>query len=291
MKQHISFSELKNWEFCPYYHKLVYLDGLKGFKGNIFTAFGKAVHNVCEKAAQKKITSAEATTIFEKNFKKELDSLDSSDYIKDAAAEAEMLEQGKKLAPLAFPALIAKFTEFEVISAEEKLYEPIEKIVEKAARVNNNSSLSNRKNSNSSLSSRNNFKGFIDLVIKTNEAGKEKYIIIDWKTCSWGWNMEKKSDPMVIYQLVLYKHFFCRKHNINPRSVEVYFGLLKRTAKKNQVELLRVTSGKRRTGNALSFMNKALINIRNQNFFKNRLKCRNCEFYQAECITRKIKKN
>ena len=46
---HISYSELKDWVHCAFYHKLTRIDKLKGFKGNAFTAFGTAVHAVCEK--------------------------------------------------------------------------------------------------------------------------------------------------------------------------------------------------------------------------------------------------
>ena len=48
-KPHISFSELKDWSTCAFYHKLVHHDKLKGFKGNEYTAFGSAIHTVCEK--------------------------------------------------------------------------------------------------------------------------------------------------------------------------------------------------------------------------------------------------
>ncbi len=48
MRQHISFSELKIWNECPYKHKLVYIDEAKKFLGNEYTAFGTAVHHVCE---------------------------------------------------------------------------------------------------------------------------------------------------------------------------------------------------------------------------------------------------
>ena len=44
----ISFSELKNWKECPYRHKLIYIDKLPNFEGNEFTAFGTAIHAVCE---------------------------------------------------------------------------------------------------------------------------------------------------------------------------------------------------------------------------------------------------
>ncbi len=72
------------------------------------------------------------------------------------------------------------------------------------------------------------FKGFIDVVIKTPDG---KYHIIDWKTCSWGWDARRKNDKMVTYQLALYKNYFCQKHNIDPKKVETYFAFLKRTAK------------------------------------------------------------
>ena len=46
---HISYSELKDWKFCPFYHKLTRVDKIDGFKGNAYTAFGTAMHSVCEK--------------------------------------------------------------------------------------------------------------------------------------------------------------------------------------------------------------------------------------------------
>ena len=46
---HISYSELKDWKFCPFYHKLTRVDGIDGFTGNHYTAFGSAIHSVCEK--------------------------------------------------------------------------------------------------------------------------------------------------------------------------------------------------------------------------------------------------
>ncbi len=51
-KQHISYSEIKDWEFCPFYHKLTRVDKIAGFEGNEYTAFGTAIHSVCEAAVQ-----------------------------------------------------------------------------------------------------------------------------------------------------------------------------------------------------------------------------------------------
>ena len=64
--------------------------------------------------------------------------------------------------------------------------------------------------------------------------------------------------------------------------IETHFALLKRTAKKDRVEIFRVTSGPRKTQNALKFLEKAIYNIEKKNFIKNRLACRKCEFYKTE---------
>tara|TARA_Y100001973_G_C5201338_1_gene337923 strand:+ start:1443 stop:2210 length:768 start_codon:yes stop_codon:yes gene_type:complete len=253
---HISFSEIKNWNQCAYYHKLTYIDKLKGFEGNLYTAFGSALHTVCEKVVLNEVEDKKS--LFQASFKKEIKELpqkiqDSLDFkmLKD------MRKQGDFLVDLILPALKDHFKKFEVVSVEEKIYEPIENHDRK-------------------------FKGFIDLVIKTEDG---KYHVIDWKSCSWGWNFKRKTDPMTTYQLTFYKHYFAKKHNIDPKNVETYFALLKRTAKKDHVEIFRVTSGNRKTENALNLLDKVLYNIKRKNYFKNRLSCKNCEFFKTEyCV-------
>ena len=125
------------------------------------------------------------------------------------------------------------------------------------------------------------FKGFIDAVVKTPNG---KYHIVDWKTSSWGWNARRRSDPMVTYQLTLYKYFFCQKHNIDPKNVETHFALLKRTADKDAVEFFRVTSGAKKTENALKLLHMALYNIEKQRYLKKRSNCYKCAFNMTkEC--------
>ena len=91
---------------------------------------------------------------------------------------------------------------------------------------------------------------------------------------------------MTTYQLTFYKHYFAHKHNIDPSNIERHFALLKRTAKKNRVEFFRVTSGKRKTENAIKLLVTALYNITNKKYVKNRLACRGpygyCDFYNTE---------
>ena len=195
---HISYSELKNWNHCPFYHKLVYLDKVTRFEGNEYTAFGNVIHDVCEK---KLLLETIDDDFFVEEFKKRLKKLES------------------------------KNVEFD-----------------------------------------------IDAVIKVGD----KYHIVDWKTCSWGWNAKRRSEPITTYQLTLYKKFFCQKHKIDPKNVETHFALLKRTAKENRVEIFRVTSGPRKTENALKLLKKALYNIVNGKHIKNRLSCYRCELHKTE---------
>ena len=116
--------------------------------------------------------------------------------------------------------------------------------------------------------------------------GTKKFHIIDWKTCSWGWDSRKKTDKMITYQLSLYKHFWSRKHNKNYKDITTHFALLKRTANKNNVEIFKVSNGEKKIGNALKLLNKAVYNINKCNHVKNRLSCYGkygvCEYYKTK---------
>jgi hypothetical protein len=91
---------------------------------------------------------------------------------------------------------------------------------------------------------------------------------------------------MTTYQLTLYKHFFSLKHNIDSNNVETHFALLKRTAKKNNIEIFKVTSGPKKTENALKLLYKSLYNINNKKHIKNRLACHGkfgtCDYYKTK---------
>jgi hypothetical protein len=249
MKEHISYSELKIWAECPFKHKVIYIDKQKGFEGNEYTAFGTTIHTLCENAVQGLLQEDEYDDFFNESFDGELAQLGE---IRQDLVE-QMRDQAKSIMPLIMPELSKTFEEYEVFSVEEKLFEKI-----------NDFSLDKYK-----------FKGYIDLVLKTSDG---KYHIIDWKTCSWGWDRDKRNSKLVTYQLTLYKKFFCQKHNIEPKMVETHFALLKRTAKKDNVEIFRVTSGPRKTTNATDLLRKALMSIQNKMFIKNRLSCKSCEF-------------
>ena len=253
-KPHISFSELKDWSTCAFYHKLVHHDKLKGFRGNAYTAFGSAIHTVCEKKllTEEKFSEEE---LFLNEFENEINKLVEDSIELDQKLVYNLRGQGAKILPFVTPALEEYFPEgYEVVATEEQIMQPIEGSTKK-------------------------FKGFIDAVFRTPDG---KIHIVDWKSCSWGWDARKRADPMVVYQLVFYKHFYALKHNIDPANIETHFALLKRTAKDNNVEFFRVTSGPKRIENSLKLLNKALYNITNNRYIKNKSSCSRCAFYKTE---------
>ena len=180
---HISFSELKIWAECPFKHKLMYIDKIKGFIGNEYTAFGGAIHSLCESALLGDLPEDDYEEFFQHVFRNELKKITVS----KPELVIEMLSQANRISPEVIPAVESYFGNFEVVSVEERLFEKIENFEDEEY----------------------NFKGFIDFVAKTEDG---KYHIVDWKTCSWGWDAERRSDRMTTYQLTLYKKFFCQKH-------------------------------------------------------------------------------
>tara|TARA_R100000008_G_scaffold84780_1_gene73070 strand:- start:768 stop:1577 length:810 start_codon:yes stop_codon:yes gene_type:complete len=264
---HISFSELKEWAVCPWKHKLSYIDKIKQFKGNEYTAFGTALHTVCETIVindDKEVfdwSSYNAEEHFESEFLINLQKLKTGtpDFEFNSKLVNDMREQGKYLTQYILPALQRTFGNFKLVAAEEALYELIQ-------------------------DQDKNFKGFIDLILHTPHDGK--YHIIDWKSCSWGWDSRRKTEKMTTYQLTLYKHFWCQKHGKNYSDVLTHFALLKRTAKKDHVEIFKVSNGSKKINNALKLLYKANYNIDKKNYIKNKLSCYGkfgvCEYHKSQ---------
>ena len=252
---HVSYSEIKLWNECSHKHKLQYIDKIDGFKGNLHTAFGTAIHSVCERALLD--GNLDREECFVSAFAEELDSLKSKEVEIDEVLLEQMLGQYEPIITHFKEELYDYFGDFELISTEEKLYEDIEGQDLK-------------------------FKGFIDLIVKTPDG---KYHILDWKTTGWGWDSRKKADKIINYQLTLYKIFWALKNDIPLNMIETHFGLLKRTAKKNNIEIFRATSGPIKIRNALTFLERAVMNIKRSFSIKNRLSCKYCDFYKTEHCT------
>lgn len=257
---YVSYSSIKDWKFCPQYYKITRIDGVPAGRDSIHTAFGKALHSTLEKVfKQEKEGSFDYAKDFSENFTKEIISLPEE--IRKDISEKDLKdfhEQGKELSVLALPAMQEYLGDFEYISAEENIMEDIEEY-----------KIDDYK-----------FKGFIDLILRSKK--DNVYHIVDWKTCSWGWETQKKNDAMVTYQLTYYKHFFGKKMNIPADKIETHFGLLKRTAKKDKVEIFRVTSGDKKVNNALKLLQECVYNVDHDRFVKNKMSCSKCKFHKTQ---------
>jgi len=250
-KTHISFSELKDWSFCPFYRKLVHEDGLNPYSESIFTVFGSSVHQICESIVKDESSKTLFENVFHENIKKS--SVEPSEQ-----EISSFTREGKDILEEVLQGLTDYFGNFEVLNVEERLFERISEFT------------------NSDYD----FKGFIDLIVKTDDG---KIHIVDWKTCSWGWDQKKRSDKMVTYQLTLYKKFYAQKYQVSLDSIETHFALLKRTAKKgNKVEIFRVTSGNKKIENATDLLTKAITNITSKRHVKNKLSCSMCKYKKSE---------
>ena len=120
--------------------------------------------------------------------------------------------------------------------------------------------------------------GYIDIIIKHNG----KYILIDWKTCSWGWDARKKNNKWKTYQLTLYKHIYSLQNNIDIDKIETYFGLIKRTAPKDRIEIFEVKIGQKKINNSLKVLDNMIYNIDHNNFPKNKTSCEWCTYSNSE---------
>lgn len=277
MSQHISHSGLTKYLFCPYSYKIRYIDGIV-MPGTIFTAFGKSIHSTCESLLLKKIDDCQK--FFLDSFEKELNILtpEYKDRIFKPNNEndeglypilQDMMKKGGFLAKTAVNSLEKKFGKYKIIAVETEIQESI---------------LDYEKNDFD-------FKGIIDLIIQTEDG---LYHIIDWKSCSWGWDAEKKTDKLVNYQLSYYKHFYTLINDIEPNNTQTWFCLIKRTAftkdKKTQkeipkediIEYLPITNGSRKIKNALNVLNNVVYNVDHKRFIKNKSNCKKCEWYKTK---------
>ena len=253
---HISYSEIKNWGKCPFYHKLMYIDGLSLFEGNLYTAFGKAIHAACEKVADLK--TEELQELFELQLIVELELLEA-DYDKKIAAS--MREEGKTILSQLKEEMSKYFGEYTVLSVEEKLYEDIFIIDDDLQ-----------------------FKGYIDMVVKVGD----EIHILDWKTSTRGWSDWQKKDTLLKYQLLYYKYYYSQKHAVHPSKIKTHFGILKRkTRSKNNIDFYEIESNKEKIRESLNFLKKFMYNVKSKRYIKNRLSCTYCEFDDTEHCKKK----
>ena len=108
------------------------------------------------------------------------------------------------------------------------------------------------------------YMGFLDVVMY-NENTK-KFIIIDIKTSTRGWNDKAKKDKSKQHQLVLYKKFFAQQYNVPIDDIDIEFFIVKRKLYESEdfvikrVQQFRPPSGKTSVNRATKSLNEFLDN-------------------------------
>ena len=261
-KSHISFSEVKCWKECSWRHKLLYVDKIDVFQPSPFLDFGTAVHEGCENILEgrdldKKKILKSVTEAWEKN------GFDDPEWVKKQpgwykyAPVEEWCNWAENMWGDIPDFLDESFPGWKIVKAEEELREDI-------------------------VDSDVKFKGFIDAVIEVpkKRGNGSVYWILDWKTAStYGWRREKKQDILMTAQLILYKHFWSKKHDVPLKDIRCGFILLKRGAKPGKVcELVKVSAGPKSLEKSLKIMRSMIKSVKKQFNLKNRNSCKFCDF-------------
>jgi hypothetical protein len=269
MIDHISYS---SWQLfrngCQWRWKLDYIDGIRKKSQSVHLAFGTAIHSAIEKYKNKSNpvsldeSGAYFLSAFDKICEDEKDALGKFDkeFFRNAGLEIICdLESCKEFVD-GFP----MYNEFELF---EDILIPDVSVK---------------------------FKGFIDIVLKTKDKrGNTILFVSDFKTCSWGWNAEKKQDKDLHSQLFLYKHFLCKKFDVDPNLVRTSFILLKKkpSSGSSRIEWFPISAGpvsvQRALDNLCSDISKIKLCCDNNNFEKDRKLCCNkfgdtCPYFKTE---------
>lgn len=268
-KPHVSFSEIKAWKECPYRHKLMHIDKIETFEESPYLHFGTAVHEGCESLIETKKVDRDGILKTMKESWQKAGFENEEWYSKQPGwYKHEPVTTWEKWAHNMWDEVVdfldENFEGWECFKAEESLYEPIE---------------------NKDMF----FKGFIDGVLKVpKKRGKgHEYWLIDWKTASpRGWSRDKKQDLGMTAQLILYKHFWAKKHNVPLKDIRCAFILLKRGAKPGKIcSIVPVSVGPKTLTKGVKLMNSMLKSVRKGMYLKNRNSCKYCPFYNTEHCT------
>ena len=271
-KPHISYSEIRTWKECPYRHKLAYVDKIEVDDPSQYLDYGTILHDHLENFLKTKEVdieklNADLTSAWQEK------GYDTPEYIDKITKAAEIKgEKPRILEPLAewlkwgefalsniSEFMDENFPNWVTISAEHQLYEKIAADDIK-------------------------FKGFIDAVIECDyRKTKRKIWILDWKTApAYGWHARKKQDWMVQAQIALYKKFWRGKFEKDCNEVGAGFVLLKRGAKKNPIDIFKVSVGPKTEEKADKLLRSMLKTVRAGLYLKNRNSCKYCPYFNTE---------
>lgn len=199
----MSYSKYSRYKECGHRYYLENVIESTEFVPSIYAYFGEAIHDSLRKGVEYKLDESERINNFTYMFKKSV-----MDNMKDYP-EINMLEEFTNQG-IAILKIIPteRFSEkYVFIGAEELIVEP--------------------------MYGNYFFIGFIDLVLKEKSTGK--YVIIDWKTSTYPWNvLNKMEDNIFMSQMMFYKYFYSSKKNIPFDDIKCKYVVLSRFKDSNR---------------------------------------------------------
>jgi hypothetical protein len=244
----VSYSQFSTYASCPRKWQLQYREGLDTYQSTINTVFGTAIHETLQHylTTMYEVSGAEADKInLEDYFEDKFRTVYMDEYNKnnkvhfsDAVEMREFYDDGVAILNFFKKKRGQHFNKknWHLIKCELPLVIiPNEKIPNVY------------------------YKGYLDLVLY-NENTKT-FKIIDIKTSTRGWNNDTKKDELKQFQLILYKHYFSKSHNIPEDEIEVEFFIVKRKIweeseyPQSRIQEFAPPSGKIKVKKALSAFN------------------------------------
>ena len=207
----ISYSQTLAYNTCPHQWALKYVKGLQQYKPSIHTVFGTAFHEVLQEWL---------TVLYEETIKKAM----------EMDLEANLLSKMQTI----YASEKEKYGEH--FSTSEQLSEFLQDGIEilKYVKQKRASWFSNKYTKLvgveipliHSIGENVFFKGYIDIVLYDQQ--EDRYIILDIKTSTSGWNDWAKKDDKKLAQLLLYKEFLAKQFSIDVDKVDVKYFIVKR---------------------------------------------------------------
>jgi len=277
----ISYSQYNQWVTCPHKWKLNYIDDLGKYTDSIHTLFGTSMHEVLQTYLtvmyNDTIKMADAlpldemllhrmktnyTQIMERNGGEVF--CEQEDMEEFYVHGLTILEWFKKKRNMYFSK-----KNYELVGIEVPIeYELPNKIK---------------------------FIGYMDVVL--HDTFRDRYKIIDIKTSTMGWNKWAKADKNKTDQLLLYKQFYGKQHDIPLDKIDVEYFIVKRKLYE-KVEFPQRRVQTFTPANGTPSINKVMNNLNkfiNESFIDgeynlehtyikqpSKKNCRFCEFNQTE---------
>jgi len=277
----ISYSQYNQWVTCPHKWKLNYIDDLGKYTDSIHTLFGTSMHEVLQTYLtvmyNDTIKMADAlpldemllhrmktnyTQIMERNGGEVF--CEQEDMEEFYSHGMTILEWFKKKRNMYFSK-----KNYELVGIEVPIeYELPNKIK---------------------------FIGYMDVVL--HDTFRDRYKIIDIKTSTMGWNKWAKADKNKTDQLLLYKQFYGKQHDIPLDKIDVEYFIVKRKLYE-KVEFPQRRVQTFTPANGTPSINKVMNNLNkfiNESFIDgeynlehtyikqpSKKNCRFCEFNQTE---------